>query len=664
MSIANAVKKRLTLMNWVIAITSIIGVISIWELKNGVHLHELNFAHYDYSTKLDKRLLTADLNSPHDRQDLKILINKIRDQPVGCLEHHDMLTEFGTKLLGTYDAFMVCRDDIILADRALDLLNLVSNDDVSVSEARDEINQISQQFVDHSYVFSPLVSKTVSALLIFSLLAMFIKGVLVITVSLVSSRSIMTHFKRSQDMEEKLSAKNYELGNSVSELERQKLEISTAKQLAEHHSLHDPLTNLPNRRFLNRTMKQFDLHDIKVALLHIDIDHFKQINDTKGHDAGDFILMHVASTLQELIRDGDFVARIGGDEFVVLAKLAGVDNPRGQVMRLVERITKGMRQPVNYENQPCRLSVSVGIAVKEDDTQDMKTLFLNADEALYRAKFDGRNRFNIYDEALKNDFLQRKSLGDELIVAIERQEIIPFYQLQFETQTLAVSGMEALARWEHPSKGMVSPAEFLPIAEELGILGEIDQLIMKKAVQDLHALDAAGLHVPRVSVNISSQRLSEENLLHDIKTLNLPTDRIVLELLESIFLDNVEDQLRWTLDGIRELGIHIEIDDFGSGHASILGLLDLKPTRFKIDRQVIRNIHQSESSRALVRSIIGIGKSLDMEVIAEGIETSQHIIEIQKTNCHFMQGYALAKPMPAGDLYGFLRDESWRIVAA
>ncbi|MEP6357322.1 MAG: EAL domain-containing protein [Hyphomicrobiales bacterium] len=664
MSVANTVKKRLTMMNFVIAITSVIGVISIWELSNGMHLHELNFAHYDYSAKLATRLETADLEASVDRQDLKALVSDIRDQPIACLKQHDMLTALSTKFLGTYQAFIVCQEDLVIADRALEILNSLDNGHPSLEAARLELHQISQQFVDHSHQFSPLVSKTVSALLIFSLFVMFIKGGLVVVVSLVSSRSILKQFARSQKMEERLCAKNAELGNSISVLEKQKLEINTAKQMAEHHSLHDPLTNLPNRRFLDRKMKQFDDRNKKVALLHIDIDHFKQINDTKGHDAGDYILVHVANMLQELVRGRDFVARVGGDEFVVLANLTEREDPRVQAVTLAERINKIMSQPVSYENEPCRLSVSIGVANKLDDTVDMKTLFVNADTALYRAKLEGRNRFDIYDETLKNDVMQRKSLADELIIAVERQQIIPFYQLQFETQTLAVSGMEALARWEHPSKGVVSPAEFLPIAQELGILGEIDQLIMNRAVKDLNGLDVAGLQVPRVSINISAQRLNEQNFLEDIKALNLPADRISFELLESIFLDNAEDKLRWTIDGIHDLGIDLEIDDFGSGHASILALLDVKPRRFKIDRQVIRNIHESRSTRSLVRSIVGIGNSLDMEVVAEGIETVQHVAEIQKTECAHLQGYALAMPMSIENLHGFLREKSWLNIAA
>lgn len=660
----DTVKKRLTWMNVIIALTSAIGVFSIWELSNGVHLHELNLAHYEYSGKLKKRLITADLSIAKDRREVTEIINNIRDQPVACLRHHDFIKEMGTKFLGTYQAFLVCEEDLKIADRALWIIQSAGNGTIGPVAALREIKEISRVFVEHSEEFAPLVSKTVRAVLIFALFVMMLKGALVMLVSLISSRSILRHFKMSQDMEEKLSAKNHELGNSISVLEKQKLEISTAQQMAEHHSLHDPLTNLANRRYLDQRMKELADQDNRVALLHIDIDHFKQINDTKGHDAGDFILLHVSNTLKELVRENDFVARVGGDEFVVLADLSNADDPKGLTSKVGERINMALSKPVQYEDESCRLSVSVGAAIKLDDAVDMKTLFLNADTALYKAKFEGRNRFDIYDEALENDVLDRKALADELIVAIERREIIPFYQLQFETQTLAVSGMEALARWEHPVRGNISPAEFLPIAQELGLLGEIDQLIMSRAVEDLNRLDAAGFNVPRVAANISAQRLNEKNFLEDVKALKLPADRITFELLESVFLDDADEKLRWTLDGIRELGIHLEIDDFGSGHASVLGLLDVKPTRFKIDRQVIRDIHESDSTRLLVRSIIGIGKSLDMQVVAEGIETGSHVSEIQKTDCDHLQGYALARPMAIEDLYGFLREESWRKVAA
>lgn len=650
-------------MNAVIVVTSIIGVVGIFELNNGVALQELNIALITYSAKLERQLELANLTSASDRKVLRSTITEIRKQPIGCLAHDDFLTEFATKVLGTYSAFVLCVEDLAMADRALELLTMIENDDVDPREAKIEIDEIARQFTDHSYEFTPLVGKTVDALLLLTLLIMIVKGGSAILVSLISSRSIMGYFLNAQVMEQELHEKNSALGNSISTLEQQKNEIHEAKRMAEHNSLHDPLTNLPNRRYLDRQLGRFDSKPSRYGVLHIDIDHFKQINDTKGHDAGDFILVHVATNLKMLIREADFVARVGGDEFVVLASFKNGNDEREQLEKLSDRIVKAMREPVYYDGEPCRLTVSVGAALTNASDSDTKVIFSNADTALYRAKVEGRGRYEIFDKDLESAVNIRKSVADELIVALERGEIKPFYQPQFHSQSLDIAGMEALARWDHPSKGIISPAEFLPIAQELGVLGEIDRNILEQAVHDLAELDAAGIYVPLVSVNISAQRLKEPGFIEDIKAMNLPTGRIAFELLESVFLDNADDEVQWTIETLRELGIQLEIDDFGSGHASILGLLGVKPSRFKIDRQVIGDIDKSETTRALVKSIIDIGRSLNVEVLAEGIETSGHINEIQSMDCDYLQGYGLARPMAHDKLMAFFREESWRKAA-
>lgn len=656
MNVTRTVKNRLAIMNIVIAITSLIGVAAVYELSNGVHLHELNFAHLKYSAEFEKRVEIVDFTQKNDMHELKTLIDNIRAQPIACMEQHNFINAMSAKMLGAYHTFELCEADLVIADRALTLLDGIQNGQTDRELVRAELAAIARKFHDHSYQFAPFVARIVDTLLVFTLFVMILKGGSALTISLLSSRSILRHFKLAEDMERQLHAKNSALGNSITKLVKQKQEIDIAKQMAEHNALHDPLTNLPNRRYLDRRTEELEHSERRIALLHIDIDHFKQINDTKGHDAGDFILVHVASTLQKLIRDNDFVARIGGDEFVVLAAIKEPGDSKSQIEKLSQRIVKVLGKPTSYNGEPCRLSVSVGAALRSEAREDMKSVFVNADIALYRAKMSGRNRFDIYDEELKKEVIERKSMADELILALERNEIVPFYQLQFHAKTLEISGMEALARWEHPVKGLIAPVQFLSVAEELGILGEIDQKIMKQAVADLKKLDKAGFNVPQVSVNISMQRLGDRNFLNDIKKLNLPAGRIVCELLESMCLDNAEDRLRETIDAVREYGIDLEIDDFGSGHASILGLLDARPKRFKIDRQVISDIHVSTSAFSVVKSIVAIGRALDMEVVAEGIETDRHVSEIQKTDCHYLQGFALAKPMAVEDLQEFLKE--------
>ena len=658
------VKRRLTILNIVIMVTGLLGVFAIFELNKGVYFHELNLAHLKNSANFERKVRDFDLSEKRHIIELRKALMDVRHPARECLHSRDFVTQAGTFLLGTNRLFSLCEEDINASNRAFELLDMVEAGTVSRVIAIAELREIALAFHQHSYDFEPLVALTVDAMVWFALLAMVLKAVAVFGVSLFSSRVILRHFNHAEAMERELQLKNKELGASLTALEKQKGEVDLAMQMAEHNALHDPLTALPNRRFLDQKAIEFEEYGEGVALLHIDVDHFKQINDTKGHDAGDFILNYVAQSLKRVIREGDFVARVGGDEFVVVIKMQDTPARFAQVSLLADRIVRTLGHPVEFNDEQCRLSVSVGVALEESHSVSVKRLISKADEALYRAKAMGRNRFEFFSAEDKGDVVRRKTLGDELITALERDEIVPFYQPQFSTHDLNIAGMEALARWIHPTKGLISPAEFLPVAQEMGLMGEVDRKIMKQAAQELMRLDAVGCYVPRVSVNISAQRLREPTFIDDLKSLSLPSERLAFELLESVYLDDTDEQMSWTLDTIRDLGIELEIDDFGSGHASILSLLGVRPNRFKIDRQVIADIHRSDTTRSLVRSIIGIGKSLDVEVLAEGIETHHHIAELQKLDCGYLQGFALAKPMKGDDLFDFLTGEQWRSSSA
>ncbi len=456
-------------------------------------------------------------------------------------------------------------------------------------------------------------------------------------------------------------ALNEALRRAKLQTETRNNELEAARVRIEHNALHVSLTGLPNRRYLDEVLKRHApsgyLATGSVALLHMDLDRFKQINDTLGHAAGDAMLIHAAAVLRANCRPDAFVARIGGDEFVVVLSAQEGDAALASV---AERIVRQMRKPVLYEGHECRFGVSIGIAVEDGEAIDIKHLLINADIALYRAKARGRNRYEFFSEALQAEVVNTKRVADEILNGLERNEFVAYYQPQFDAHSLDVVGVEALARWNHPVQGIRAPEAFLAIAEELNVVAAIDRLMLNQALADLRTWDEAGLNVPRASVNVSLRRLHDEDLIPGLRALGITPGRISFELVESIYLDDGDAIVGWNIEQIKELGIDVEIDDFGTGYASIVSLLKLNPKRLKIDRQFIAPIVSEPGQRRLLSSIIDIGKSMGIEVVAEGVETMEHARILRDLGCDILQGYAFARPMSAADLARFLVEEKWR----
>jgi diguanylate cyclase (GGDEF)-like protein/PAS domain S-box-containing protein len=445
--------------------------------------------------------------------------------------------------------------------------------------------------------------------------------------------------------------------------ETRSAELEVAKARIEHNSLHDPLTGLPNRRYLDEELdrQKKATSDLDLALLHIDLDRFKQINDTLGHGAGDAMLMHVAQLLRQNVRREDFVARIGGDEFVIVCPVA-----RGSdyLDDIASRIIRQVSRPVSYQGHQCRFGVSIGIAVEPDRAaMDAGRLLVNADIALYRAKSRGRNRYEFFTAALQAEIVKNREVADDILGGLERGEFITYFQPQFDARTNEIAGVESLIRWAHPTEGILMPDMFLRTAEELNVVSAIDQIALEQTLANFERWNKMGLRVPRVSVNVSARRLHDEELIASVKRLNIKPGTLSFELLESIFLDETDEIARWNVDQLKELGIDIEIDDFGTGYASIVSLLKLQPRRLKIDRQLIQPIVKAPRQRHLVESIVDIGKTLGIAVIAEGVETVEHARILKKIGCDELQGYAFGQPLNAADLEQYLRNRSWRAVS-
>ncbi|AZO47974.1 MAG: EAL domain-containing protein [Mesorhizobium sp.] len=432
--------------------------------------------------------------------------------------------------------------------------------------------------------------------------------------------------------------------------ESKNAELEAASARIEHVALHDSLTGLPNRRYLDEMLAESG-ETGRTALLHLDLDRFKQINDTLGHAAGDAMLVHASKVIKANARPADFVARIGGDEFVVVGHGAGDD----RLAELASRIIEEMRQPVNFQGHQCRFGVSIGIAA--NDGVDARQLLVNADLALYRAKSHGRNRYEFFNAELQSEIVRTKQIADEILGGLERNEFIAYYQPQFDARTLEIVGVEALSRWKHPRRGILAPAAYLKVAEELNVVALIDRTTLKQALENFERW--SHLNIPRVSVNVSARRLEDRDLIKGLRKLAIKQGTVSFELVESIFLDENDDFVSWNIEQIKGLGIDIEIDDFGTGYASIVSLLKLQPRRLKIDRQLITPITGSTAQRRLVSSIIEIGKSLGIEVVAEGVETMDHARILKELGCDILQGYAFGAPMDAKTFKAFAQSRKW-----
>ena len=455
-----------------------------------------------------------------------------------------------------------------------------------------------------------------------------------------------------------------QLNSAKNEAEAKNAELELAKTRIEHNALHDPLTGLPNRRKLDQELDELSSSSSgerrRFALLHLDLDRFKQINDTLGHAAGDAMLVHTAKMLLQNVRSDDLVARIGGDEFVILVRQIG---DKDHLKSVAAKIIAAFRHPFDFEGFACRCGVSIGIAFGEGHHVDARKTLINADLALYRAKAMGRNRYEFFTQNLQAELISNKRTADEILTGLENHEFETWYQPQFCAKSNDLVGVEALVRWRHPSRGLLTPDKFLKIAEELNVVSVIDHLVLQTALQQKRLWNMRGIDIPKVSVNVSARRLNDDYLIDSLNQLHIQPGEVAFELVESIFLDESEDTTAINLEKIKALGIDIEIDDFGTGHTSIISLLRLKPNRLKIDRQLVMPILSSPQERSMVRSIIDIARSLGVETVAEGVETMEHATLLRQMGCDVFQGYAFSAPLPAADFSAFAVDAKWRKVS-
>lgn len=430
----------------------------------------------------------------------------------------------------------------------------------------------------------------------------------------------------------------------------------------QHIAYHDSLTQLPNRllfgKLLSHSIAQGRRYKKKLAVFFLDLDRFKNINDTLGHDAGDLCLQQVSRVLKDCLRKSDVVARLGGDEFVVLMEeITDINHVTTLAMKILSSIIK----PFTLHDQELRVTTSIGISIYPMDGQDEQTLMKNADIALYRAKEEGKNNFRLYSDQMNDYSIRRLALESDLRRALEKNEFLLHYQPKIDFRTGKISGMEALIRWQHPDLGMVPPGQFIPIAEETGMIIPIGRWVLKTACEQNKAWQSEGLPMLRVSVNLSAQQFSDANLLQDISTVLLETglsaDFLELEITESMVMRNPEKAVL-LLNALKEMGICLTMDDFGVGYSSLATIKKFPIDIIKIDQSFIRGIAEDKGDKALTEAIIVMSKTLNLKVVAEGVETlEQHNFLMEKA-CDEFQGYYFSKPLDNEKFFDLLREHS------
>lgn len=420
---------------------------------------------------------------------------------------------------------------------------------------------------------------------------------------------------------------------------------------------YDALTGLPNRALLQDRMNQMiawaNRDQKRFSVLFLDLDRFKYVNDSMGHGIGDKLLQHVAERLQGCVREGDTIARIGGDEFLILLRDADAQGA-GLV---AAKILQALEMTYRIDELEVFTHASIGISVYPDNADDVDKLIKYADTAMYRAKEEGRNNFQFFGAEMNVRSTMLFSLEKDLRLALERQAFSLHYQPQADLQTGMICGAEALLRWKHPEKGFVSPAEFIPVAEDTGQIIPIGEWVLRTACTQLAGMREAGLPVFPVSVNLSIRQLRLPNLAAMVtgilRETGLQPSDLELEITEGAMMTHVQSAVAF-LEEMRKLGVQLAIDDFGTGFSSLSYLKKLPVTKLKIDQSFVRDIETDENDAAIVRSIIGLGHQFKLKVISEGTETREQLEFLRANGCDQIQGYYFSRPLPADQFIAFV----------
>ena len=450
----------------------------------------------------------------------------------------------------------------------------------------------------------------------------------------------------------KLKQVQTDLQESLNELDRQKAHL-------QYQSTHGALTGLPNRTLMfDRLEQSINIarrNGNRLAVIFLDLDHFKKINDSLGHDVGDQVLIEISDRMKKRMRETDTLARLGGDEFCII--LNNIDT----IDHLTDIIIKEMvifNEPLKLDNNTIYLGGSVGISLYPDDGDQPVTLLRNADVAMYRAKSNGRNTYAFYDNEMSQQAFERLFLETALREAIDKDEFFIHYQPQVDIRQKKVIGLEALVRRQHGEFGLITPDKFIPLAEDTGMIVQLDRQVMRKAIAQVSQWNKEGLDIGRLSLNLAIKQMEQDDFIDFVKTVldeyDCDARQISFEVTESQIMRYPERSIN-ILQQLNDLGVTLSVDDFGTGYSSLTDLKRLPINKLKIDRSFIQNLPGDPEDVAITRAIISLAKSLNLECIAEGVETDEQNNFLLQNGCLHIQGYLYAKPMNASDIPEFLK---------
>lgn len=438
--------------------------------------------------------------------------------------------------------------------------------------------------------------------------------------------------------------------------ERKKVEYAMAYQ-----AHHDMLTGLPNRTLFNDRLEISIAHakrnHHRLAVLFLDLDRFKWVNDTLGHIYGDELLKNVANRLKNCLREGDTLARIGGDEFTII--LPEVPN-KDDVPMVARKILATLEQPFMLDNREINISASIGVAIFPDHGDSIDALTKSADIAMYHVKWKGKNGFMQYDASMDSIFHKKMSIETDLRKAIENNELELYFQPQVDVNTLKVVGLEALTRWHHEERGWIPPAEFIPLAEEAGLISMLTGWLIKQVTVQHHRMQKAGFGDILIAVNVSPESVLKHDFVSDfllsLRSENIANEAIEIEITENIIMQDMENSIL-KLNELSRQGVKISIDDFGTGYSSLAYLQKLPMHSIKLDQTFVHNIQFIGQELPIVSAIIGIAKGFNLKMIAEGVETTEQMQVLKSLGCNVMQGYLFSRPLPMSGVLSMLKSQ-------